>query len=172
MKFMNINLMVSIIEQIFGEEKNLNTLQMCSRAVVVFIIALVYIRIAGLKTFGKNSTFDNVLIFMMGAMLSRAVAGVSPFFPVVLSTFTMIIMSRIVSYLTINNKQVARLVKGKPECLYKDGKMNHSKLQAMMLSEDEVMENVRLQAHTNNLQDVEAIFIETSGEMSVVKKKQ
>jgi len=117
---------MQMIIQIFGEEKNVNALQMCFRAVVMFFIALTLIRIAGLKTFGKSSAFDNVVTIMMGAMLSRGVAGDAPFFAIVFSTLTMVIMSRVVSWITLYNKTFGLLVKGQHRSLYKNGRINHS----------------------------------------------
>lgn len=46
---------------LFGEGKDLNTLQMSCRAAVSFFVALLLIRIAGQRTFGKGSAFDNVV---------------------------------------------------------------------------------------------------------------
>ncbi len=53
---------MGIITELFGEGKDLNALQMSCRTVVMFIIALAFFRIAGIKTFGKNSAFDNIII--------------------------------------------------------------------------------------------------------------
>ncbi|GEO11344.1 DUF421 domain-containing protein [Segetibacter aerophilus] len=163
---------MNIITEIFGEGKELNSLQIGTRTIVMYIVALILIRIAGLKTFGKNSSFDNIIIIMLGAVLSRGVVGASPFFGVVISGFVMVIMTRLVSWLSIKNKTFSVLVKGRHKSLFREGAMDKENLNKSLLSEDDLLEGVRLQANTNSLKDVEEAFLETSGDISIVKKKQ
>jgi quercetin dioxygenase-like cupin family protein len=53
--------------------KDLNSLQMTCRAIVSFFLTLVLIRIAGIRTFGKKTPFDNVVAIMLGSIFSRVV---------------------------------------------------------------------------------------------------
>ena len=163
---------MELIKEIFGEGKDLNMLQMICRAVVMFIIALVLIRIAGMKTFGKNSAFDNIIVIMLGAMLSRGVAGVSPFFPVVASGLTMVLMTRLVSWLAIHNKAFGRLVKGTHRSLFKDGQINQHNLNKSLLSDHDLMEGIRKEANTATTKNIDEVFLECSGELSVIKKEK
>lgn len=162
---------MNILVEIFGEEKHVSILQMCARGVVMYVIALILIRIAGLKTFAKSSAFDNVVVIMLGALLSRGVAGDAPFFGVVLSALTMVLMSRIISWIAIKHEGFGRIVKGRVKCLYKDGKINEDNLRKSLLSKSDLMEGIRKEGNTNTLEDVAEVFIECSGALSVVKKK-
>jgi hypothetical protein len=38
---------------------------------------------AGLRTFAKQSTFDNIIVILLGAVLARGVVGASPFWSTV-----------------------------------------------------------------------------------------
>jgi uncharacterized membrane protein YcaP (DUF421 family) len=58
---------------IFGEGRNLDTLQMVARAIVAFLAMLVLIRISRRRSFGQRSPFDAVVAVLLGATLSRAV---------------------------------------------------------------------------------------------------
>lgn len=138
----------------------------------MFIIALVLIRVAGKKTFGKNSAFDNIIIIMLGAILSRGVVGASPFFGVVISGVAMVLMTRLVSWISIHNKTFSLLVKGQHKCLYKKGMIDRHNLTTSLLSENDLMEGVRLEANTKSLEDVEEVFLECNGDLSVIKKKK
>ena len=109
--------MDKIIAELFGEGKDLSALQMSMRAIVIFMLALILIRIAGVKTFGKNAAFDNIIIITLGAVLSRAIAGVSPFVSVVFASITLVLIHRIVSWLSMRNHAIGKLVKGEPVVL-------------------------------------------------------
>ena len=161
---------MGIIIELFGEGKDLNALQMSCRTVVMFIIALALIRIAGIKTFGKNSAFDNIIIIMLGAILSRGVVGVSPFFPVVSSGLTLVLMTRIISVLSIYNKAFGKLVKGQSRSLLKNGTINKSNLHKSLLSENDLIESIRKEGNTTSLEDIEEAFLERDGTISIIKK--
>ena len=162
---------MGIIIELFGEGKDLNALQMSCRTVVMFIIALALIRIAGIKTFGRNSAFDNVIIIMLGAILSRGgVVGASPFFPVVISGLTMVLMTRIISILSIYNKAFGKLVKGQSRSLFKNGAINTLNLHKSLLTENDLMESIRKEGNTTSLEDIEEAFLERDGTISIIKK--
>ena len=59
---------MDILHTLFGEGKDLNSLQMVCRAVGCFFITLALIRIAGIRTFGRRTAFDNVITIMLGSI--------------------------------------------------------------------------------------------------------
>ena len=159
------------IYQIFGEGKDLSVTQMCCRAVVVYFISLVLIRISGRRTFGKRSAFDNTLAIILGAILSRAVVGASPFVPTVTCSLILVVLHRALAWASIKSKWVSRMIKGDKIELYKNQEISRNELSRSLMSEDDLMSDVRLKGSTNSLNDIEEINMETSGEVSVVKKK-
>jgi hypothetical protein len=60
---------------LFGEGKDLDSLQMAARPTAVFFGALVLIRISGRRSFGQRSPFDYVVAILLGATLSRVIVG-------------------------------------------------------------------------------------------------
>jgi uncharacterized membrane protein YcaP (DUF421 family) len=162
---------MGIIETLFGEGKDLNTLQMCCRGFVVFFIALVLIRLSGRRTFGKHSAFDNTLAIILGAILSRAVVGASAFVPTVACSLLLVLMHRLLAWISTKNEAFSKLLKGDTIPLYKDGKLHSDNLSRSLVSEKDVLSDVRLKGNTTSLTDVAEIYMETSGEVSVIKKK-
>jgi len=71
-------------KQILGAElegRDLSFVQISLRAIIVFIIALVIVRVANKRFLSKMTAFDALLGFIIGSMLARAVNGSAAFFP-------------------------------------------------------------------------------------------
>jgi uncharacterized membrane protein YcaP (DUF421 family) len=159
------------IRIIFGEGKDLDTLQMSCRAVVAFLITLALIRIAGIRTFGKKSAFDNVIIIMLGSILSRVVVGASPFIPTTVACLAFVLVHWVLARISWSNDLVGRWIKGERSCLYSDGRIDRKNMKRARISDKDLLEGLRLKINDESLDQVEKIFIERNGEISVVKKK-
>jgi len=163
---------VQTLIEIFGKGKELSVFQMCTRTVFVFVITLLFIRISGKRSFGMRMTMDNVLTILMGALLSRAIVGASPFIATIASGLTIIVLYRLCASLSVFNKLFGKIVKGKGELIYKDKQMLTNAMRKCMITEEDLIEEVRINSNLGSLQDVETAYVERNGEISVVKKKQ
>jgi len=160
------------LDELFGHGSNLNSLQMCVRALVIFFITLLLIRFTGMRVFGIKTAFDTCIIIMLGSVLSRAVVGASPFIPTVLASATLVIIHKIIARLSVSNQRISHMVKGKPLSIYKDGILNEKNLKKCSLSFGDVMEEVRLNVNDTSLENIAEIFMERTGEISVIEKKK
>ena len=159
------------IHEFFGQGFNLSILQMTLRAIVIFFIALTLIRYTGMRMFGIKSAFDICVTIIFGAVLARAIVGASPFVPTIVASVALVIVHKIIGAISVNNQAVSHLVKGVPYSLYKDGKINDKNLRKCLLSYGDIMEEVRLSLNQNSLDNIEEIFMERSGKISVIEKR-
>src|ERR1700730_8275717 len=109
---------------LFGHGKDLNSLQMVCRAIISFFLTLLLIRLAGIRTFGKKTPFDNVITIMLGSIFSRVVIGASPFIATTLACLAFVLIHRLLAWASIYKDWIGRLVKGEASSLYADGKRN------------------------------------------------
>ena len=158
------------INVIFGTGEELTAWQMAARAFVMFFIALLLIRIGGMRIFGKKTAFDNILVIMLGAILSRGVVGASPLFSTVAAAAVMVLIHKILGWLAMKHIWVGKIVKGYRHVLYKDGEVIHKNLRKTSISEDDLMEGVRVETHSDSLKEVKEIYMEKTGQISVVKQ--
>src|ERR1700761_1893171 len=107
---------------IFGQGKDLSALQMSCRGIVSFLTALILLRISGRRSFGLKTPLDNIIVILLGAVMSRAVVGASPFIPVVTSCLAIALMHRLFSALIANSKAFGHFVEGEKIPLFEDGK--------------------------------------------------
>jgi len=159
------------INELFGQNQNLDAMQMGIRAIVIFFIALVLIRFTGMRVFGIETAFDTCIIIMLGAVLTRAIVGASPFIPTIVASVALVTVHKIIAIISVKNQTISHLVKGIPYSLYKEGKLNDKNLRKCLVSFGDIMEEVRLKLNQNSLDDVDEIFMERTGKISVIGKK-
>jgi uncharacterized membrane protein YcaP (DUF421 family) len=166
-----LSYIMELFKEIFGEGKDLNALQMSCRGIIVFVIALVLIRISGRRSFGIRSPLDNIILIMLGAILSRAVVGASDFSPVIICCFVIVIMHRILGWMIVYSSKFAKFIEGDKIVLFEKGKFIRENMERGLVCEEDVMQGVRKTALTEDMAQIDKIFIERSGEISPLKKK-
>jgi uncharacterized membrane protein YcaP (DUF421 family) len=162
--------MKQIIE-IFGEGKDLNMLQMGARGIIIFVAALVLIRISGRRSFGIKTPMDTIVALLLGAMLSRAVAGVSPFWPVVFTCFIIAVLHRLFGLLMVYNSRLSSIIDGEKIVLFRDQQFIAENMKRALVCKEDIMQGVRKVAKTERLDKIDKIYIETNGEITVINKE-
>jgi uncharacterized membrane protein YcaP (DUF421 family) len=163
-------MMNDLLFKIFGEGKDLNCLQMCSRGIIVFLFALVLIRISGRRSFGIRTPLDNIIVILLGTVLGRAIVGASPFLPVIVASLLIVLIHRCFGWLIVHSKLFAQLIEGEKIILFKDGQFIKENMDKALVCEEDIMQGVRKSALTDQLEKIDKIFIERNGEISTVKK--
>jgi uncharacterized membrane protein YcaP (DUF421 family) len=164
--------MQDLLINIFGEGKELETSQICARMFAMFFIALLLLRLGGLRIFGKKSSFDEIIIIMFGAILSRGVTGAISFGSAVAAGTVMIVLHRIVAMLCIWSKKIAFLIEGKPVVLFRNGTILEKNLTKCSLSKDDFMESLRLVTNKETLDKVETAYMENNVSISFILKEK
>jgi len=162
---------MSWIIQIFGEGKDLTTIQMSARGIVVFLIALLLIRISGRRSFGIRTPLDNIIVVMLGATLSRAIVGASPFIPVIIVCLVMVLLHRIFGWFISRSAKFAQIVEGEKFLLFKDGNFIPENMEKALVCKEDLMQGVRKSALTDDMEKIKSVYMERNGEISAIKKE-
>lgn len=161
---------MEILTQLFGEGENQTALQMSARAVVVFIITLILLRIAGRRSFGMKSPFDNIIVILLGAILSRAVVGASEFVPTIASATVIAVLHRLGAWLGALNLRFGALIKGQKIVLFEKGKLKYENMRRALVSESDLYASLRNDMHEESFEKIESAYMENNGQISFVKK--
>jgi uncharacterized membrane protein YcaP (DUF421 family) len=166
-----MSLFMHVLSAIFGEGKDLTVIQMTARAVVFFIIAFGLIRLSGRRSFGLHTPLDNIISIALGAILSRAVVGASPFLPVVVSCTAIVLLHRGIGWAVSHRHWVSKFVEGEKIVLFEHGVFIDKNMGRALVSREDVMQGVRKSALTEDLSKIEKIYMEKNGEISAIKKQ-
>ena len=156
---------------LFEREENLDAIYMAARAAMAFFITLVLIRVAGVRLFGRRSSFDIIVIITMGSILARGIVGASSFWATVAASATMILIHRLLGWLSCINEKAERLVKGQATILYRDGNIIKDNLMKTSLSKADLLESLHLEMKKTSLEEVDVAFMETNGRISFILKE-
>ncbi len=143
--------------------------QVLVRTVIVFITALGFIRISGMRTFGTQSAFDVVVSITLGALLSRCITGHYPFFNCLGAACLLVLLHRLISYLSSKYKRLNHILAGEPKVLFENEQLIYRQLEKYCISEDDIMKALH-EENLDDLKEVKRIILETDGNISIVKK--
>jgi uncharacterized membrane protein YcaP (DUF421 family) len=163
-------LIMETISQIFGEGKDLATSQMCARAAIIFLVTLLLIRLSGRRSFGMHYAFDNIIVILLGAILSRTIVGASAFIPTVSAALVIVLMHRGFAWLGLTVRGFNRVIKGDKIILYEDGQLLPDNLKRALISEKDLEASLRTTLQEQSLANIKCAYMECNGEISFVKK--
>jgi uncharacterized membrane protein YcaP (DUF421 family) len=158
----------SMIETLFGEGQDLTALQMSLRALVLFFVTLVLVRIGGMRAFGRKSSFDTIILVSLGAVISRAIYGASPALAIVAASLVLVVVHRVVAIAASRYPRFERIIKGRSVVLFRDGEADEHTMRRAGISYTDLDEAVRTRTHERSRRDVSEIRLETSGDLTVL----
>ena len=153
--------------------KDLSVLQTLCRAIVIFVNALIMVRLGHKRSLSRKTAFDVVLIVILGAILSRAINGSAPFFrpswPVTRS-FSSIESSPGLAAAGIG---LAAPSKAGRLLLIENGQSNRREaMRRHCVSEHDLEEDMRLSIGKSDLGQVREARLERSGDVSFIPADQ
>jgi uncharacterized membrane protein YcaP (DUF421 family) len=156
----------------WGINQNISPFEIAARSAVMFLIALLLMRITGMRPFGKGEPFDQIIAFLIGGILSRGVVGATPFISTIISMVVIVFIHKVLAKLSIYNKAFGATVKGKKVLLYRNGVFLWGNMNSVDITENDILEDLRLEAQLANLDTIEEVYMERTGKISFVKKEK
>ncbi|MDB4927778.1 MAG: hypothetical protein JWM10_262 [Myxococcaceae bacterium] len=161
---------MSLAGALFGQGEKLTPIQMGCRGALMFFIALALVRLAGMRSFGRKSAFDRTVAIMLGAVLARGVVGASPFAATVAGGAAIVVVHRLLAHLCRHSPALEKLIKGEHHVLCRDGVVDERAMSRSGLTRADLLEGVRHSAQVESLDQVAAVYVESSGELSTIER--
>jgi uncharacterized membrane protein YcaP (DUF421 family) len=139
---------------------------MAMRATAVFVLTLALIRLAGRRSLGQHRAFDTCTTVLIGSLLSRAVVGVSPFWPTVAAGATIVLLHRIVAVASLRWPWFESLISGDKRELVKDKRRDEEEMRKGLITGRDLDEAVRKKSG-NESAPLERAVLERDGSITV-----
>jgi uncharacterized membrane protein YcaP (DUF421 family) len=143
---------------------------MAWRSVVVFVFSFVLMGVSVRRLLGKNAALDVMLVVILGSVLSRAINGQAAFFPTLGASLLLVLLHRLVAWASLRSHVVSLIAKGRDRVLVRDGRIDRAALRDVMMTEDDLAENLRLNGNVTEIAEVKEARLERNGTVSVVKR--
>jgi len=142
------------------------------RAGAMYLALMVLFKIDGRRSLAELTTFDFVLLMMIGEATQQALLG-----DVFSLTNSMIVIVTLISIdvglslLKQRSGWVSRLIDGEPTIIVENGKLLHQRLRQARLVEADVMEAARSSQGIETLEDIKYAIIERNGKISIIARE-
>ena len=152
------------------EPRDLTFVQISLRGVIVFVATLAMVRLGHKRSLSHKTPFDAVLLVILASVLSRAINGSAAFFATLGGGVVLVLLHRLFAHLAFYSHAFGILVKGKPDIIVRDGQSDFETMRRNHISTHDLEEDMRLDAHIDDVSRVHLARVERSGDISFIKK--
>jgi len=147
-------------------------LEIVLRASVMYISLFVLLRVILKRQTGSLGMTDLLLITLLADASQNAMAGeYTSIIDGIVLVATIIFWNYAFDWLSFRSDWFSRLIEPAPLLLIKDGKLLRRNMRKELITEEELMSQLRLQG-LDELSKVKEVFIESDGQFSVVQRKE
>ncbi|PPT97297.1 DUF421 domain-containing protein [Xanthomonas arboricola] len=141
------------------------------RAVAVYTVVLLLTRMTGKRALGQSTPFDVLLIVLLGTAVQNSLIGkdVSLLGGMILAA-TLLVLNWLVGMVTARSRRIDTWVQGTPALLARGGQIYWKELVRHNVSYAD-FEVAKRKADCRDDADIDMAILETSGEISILKKR-
>ena len=139
------------------------------RAVVIYAVLLVLVRISGHRTIGQFTPFDLLVVLLLSESVSSSLnGGDESLSGGLIAATTLLALNAGVALLTARSTTMAKLFDGHPVLIGRDGKFFEEIMKKCRLADADVEEALREQDKKRD--DMKYAFLEIDGHITIVTK--
>lgn len=140
------------------------------RAFLMYFFVLLLTRIVGRRELSTLQPFDLVLLVVIGDLVQQGVTQSDySFTGLLIAVGTIAVLQAGVSWVGFRSKKAGLVLEGEPIVVVQDGALLERNIRRERMTPAEVLESARSQGIAT-LQDVQWGILETSGQLSFIKK--
>jgi uncharacterized membrane protein YcaP (DUF421 family) len=163
---------ISISEWIGIGSEDLTVWQMGLRALLIYVIAILLVKLGDKRFMGKNTAFDMILAIILGSVLSRAVTGSAPFFPTIGASVLLVALHWLFAVVAYYSDWFGSLTKGNARVLVRDGEIQWENMRKSHISEKDLEMALYSQGEVTDPAEVKVARFERNGDISVIPRER
>jgi uncharacterized membrane protein YcaP (DUF421 family) len=166
-----MNSLWSGVDEVLGlSAHDLNAANTMFRAVLVYVCALLMIRLGEKRFLGKNTAFDVIIGVMLGSTVSRAITSASGFWSSLAAGFVLVGLHWLLAVISFRFSRFGDLVKGSARELIRDGRVDWDAMRKSHITQSDLNSALRRNGNVLNPEAVDVAYLERNGNISIIKK--
>lgn len=142
------------------------------RSVILFLLAVLFMRVMGKRQVGQLQPFELVVAIMIANLAVTPMADVGiPLLYGIVPMMGLTLLHGLFTILSMKSQKLRDLFSGTPTVLIRNGVIQVKELQKLCFTLSDLLEEIRT-GGIMNPSDVDAAIMETSGKVSVFPKAQ
>lgn len=139
------------------------------RAVVIYLLIVVLLRLSGKRTMSELTTVDLVLLLIVSEATQQALLGDDfSLTTAALVITTLVLLDRCADIVKFRSNLFSRLMDGTPLVLVQHGKPIESRLKKEHIDIDDVLSAARMKQGLLTLEQIDFAILESSGGISII----
>lgn len=142
------------------------------RTILLYMVIVLAVRIMGKRQISELQTSELVVTLLISDIASIPMQN--PSIPIVTGIIPIIVLIAceiLISTFMLKSSKFRTFICGNPITLINDGKLDQKKMQALRMSIDDLMKELR-QLEVSSISDVAYAIVETNGKLSIIKKPE
>lgn len=148
--------------------------QVAFRLILLCTTALIVVRLMGNRTVGQLSPFDFVIMVGIGDVIVTVTMDArESIFAGVEGLLGLLLLQRLLSYLSLKSKRLRKWFEGTPVILIEDGQVIKENFASTHFNYDDLRQELHRQGmDITNLKDIKMARLESCGVFSVIKTRE
>ena len=142
------------------------------RAVLIYLVVLVGIRLTGKREVGQMAPFDLVLLLLIANAVQNAITGPDTSLAGgIIAAATLLLLNWIITRLAWESPKIRKMVEGAPTLLIHRGKLLSKNMAKEKITQDDLFQALREHGFSS-LDEVDSSILEVDGSISVLRKDE
>lgn len=137
--------------------------------IISYLALFIFIRVSGKRTLSKLNAFDFVVVVTLGSILSSMILMKVTIAEGIVALIIIITMQYVLAYFAKSSVKAQQIISSSPILLFYNGKFLTESMRKELITEKEIYAEIR-KYRLHNMNEVQAVVMETNGEISVIKK--
>jgi uncharacterized membrane protein YcaP (DUF421 family) len=145
-------------------------MQIILRSLALFLFVWLVMRIAGRKELAQMTSFDLVIVVVLGDLIQQGVTGDDrSVVGAMLAVTTFVLLAVLLSYVSFRFRATRPILEGSPVIVVRDGRFLTDVMRMERLTEDEVREAARMKG-IERMSQVKVGILEADGQFAFIQE--